>query len=169
MTDIRSTAPPPGPPRPYRFPRVTRKTLDNGLRILAAESRNAPLLATRALVRAGADQDIAERAGLASLTADLLDEGAGKRDAIRLAEDAGLLGATIGAGTDWDASYVSLDVLSANASAAMEMFADVVRRPNLPESALERKRSERLMELLQQREEPAAIAGRRFSNLLYGR
>ena len=47
-------------------------------------------------------------------------------------------------------------------------FTDVVRRPALPDSALERVRSERLMELLQQREEPAAIAGKRFSNLLYG-
>ena len=38
----------------------------------------------------------------------------------------------------------------------------------LPASALERVRSERLMELLQQREEPAAVAGKRFANLLYG-
>ena len=46
--------------------------------------RSRPL---RTLVRSGADHDVAELAGLASLTADLLDEGAGSRDAIRLAED----------------------------------------------------------------------------------
>jgi len=168
MTDFRAAAPPPGPPRPYHFPDVTRKTLGNGLRILVAENHAAPLLSVRALVRSGADHDAAEVAGLASLTADLLDEGAGDRDTVRLAEDLGLLGASLGTGADWDATYVSVDVLSRNAAPALELFADVVRRPQLPSDALERVRSERLMELLQQRDEPAAIAAKRFSGLIYG-
>ena len=86
MTTIdRSAAPPPAPPRPYHFPHVERQTLANGLRVLVAENHNAPLVSLRALVRSGADHDTAKTAGLASLTAELLDEGAGARDAIRLA------------------------------------------------------------------------------------
>lgn len=164
----RSTAPSPGAPRPYHFPNITRKTLDNGMKILVAESHNAPLVSIRTLVRSGADQDSAETAGLASLTAELLDEGAGARDGIRLAEDAGLLGASFATGADWDATYISLDVLSRNVDPTVEIFADVVRRPMFPTDALERVRTERLMELLQQRDEPAAVAGKRFANLLYG-
>jgi len=142
--------------------------LDNGLRVLVAENHNAPLVGLRALVRSGADHDTAQLAGLAGITAELLDEGAGKRDAIRLAEDIGLLGGSLAAGADWDASYASIDVLSGNAKPAVDIFSDVVQRPMLPPSALERVRSERLNELLQQRDEPAAIAAKRFSNLLYG-
>jgi zinc protease len=142
--------------------------LDNGLRVLIAENHNAPLVGLRALVRSGADHDTAQLAGLAGITAELLDEGAGKRDAIRLAEDIGLLGGSLAAGADWDASYASIDVLSGNAKPAVDIFSDVVQRPMLPPSALERVRSERLNELLQQRDEPAAIAAKRFSNLLYG-
>ncbi len=167
MTD-RTTAPPPGPPRPYHFPHVTRKTLANGLEVLIAESHAAPLASVRALVRSGADHDTAEVAGLASLTADLLDEGAGGRDGVQIAEELGLLGGTLGTGADWDASYVSLDALSRTAGAALTIFADVVRRATLPADALERVRSERLSELLQQRDEPAVIAAKRFSGLLYG-
>src|SRR5439155_10577409 len=63
---------------------------------------------------------------------------------------------------------VSLDVLSRNAGAALAIFADVVQRATLPADALERVLSERLMELLQQRDEPAVIAAKRFSGLLYG-
>jgi len=143
-------------------------TLDNGLRVLIAENHNAPLVGLRALVRSGADHDTAQLAGLAGITAELLDEGAGKRDAIRLAEDIGLLGGSLAAGADWDASYASIDVLSGNAKPAVDIFSDVVQRPMLPAPALERVRSERLNELLQQRDEPAAIAAKRFSNLLYG-
>ena len=166
--DFRASAPPPGPPRPYRFPKVTREALDNGLEILVAENHNAPLVAARALIRSGADRDTAELAGLASMATELLDEGAATRDAIRLAEDLGLFGASLATGTDWDASYISIDVLSKNFEPSMTIFADIARRPMLPEPALQRVRSERLMELLQQREEPSAIAGKRFSNLLYG-
>ncbi|HYC89153.1 MAG TPA: pitrilysin family protein [Thermoanaerobaculia bacterium] len=164
----RSSAPPPSEPRPYHFPHITRATLPNGLRVLVAENHNAPLVSMRALVRSGADHDTAQTAGLASLTADLLDEGAGNRDAIRLAEDVGLLGGALGTGADWDASYVSLDVLARTSEEALAIFADVAARPTLPEDGLERVRTERLNELLQQRNEPGAIAGKRFSNLLYG-
>ncbi|HKO01976.1 MAG TPA: insulinase family protein, partial [Thermoanaerobaculia bacterium] len=100
MSIDRSIAPQPGPPRPYHFPHVERRTLANGLRVLVAENHNAPLVSMRVLVRAGADHDTKELAGLASLTADLLDEGAGDRDAIQLAEAIGLLGAALGTGAD---------------------------------------------------------------------
>ncbi|HVR40451.1 MAG TPA: pitrilysin family protein [Thermoanaerobaculia bacterium] len=164
----RSTPPQPTAPRPYHFPHVTRATLANGLRVLVAENHNAPLVSLRALVRSGADHDHPRTAGLASLAADLLDEGAGDRDAIKLAEDVGLIGGALGTGADWDASYASLDVLSRHTETANSIFADVVRRPTLPADGLARVRAERLTELLQQRDEPASIAGKRFSNLLYG-
>ena len=168
MTVDRTIAPLPSEPRPYHFPHITRATLPNGLRVLVAENHNAPLLSLRALVRSGADHDTAATAGLASIVADLLDEGAGDRDAIRLAEDVGLLGGALGTGADWDASYISLDVLSRNNEQATSIFADVAARATLPADGLERVRAERLNEILQQRNEPAAIAGKRFANLLYG-
>ncbi|HWS71553.1 MAG TPA: insulinase family protein, partial [Thermoanaerobaculia bacterium] len=121
--DFRETAPQPGPPRPYHFPDVTRKTLANGLEILVTENHNAPIVSLRALVRSGSDHDTPELAGLASLVAELLDEGAGDRDAIRLAEDIGLLGGAMGTGSDWDASYISVDVLSRNLAPLVDILA----------------------------------------------
>jgi zinc protease len=164
----RSTAPLPTEPRPYHFPHITRTTLPNGLRVLVAENRNAPLVSLRALVRSGADHDVNRTAGLASITADMLDEGAGTRDAIRLAEDVGTLGGSLGTGADWDASYISLDVLSRNTEPSISIFGDVTARPTLPAEELERVRVERLNDILQQRNEPGAIAGKRFAGLLYG-
>lgn len=166
--DFRAKAPQPGSPRPYHFPKVTRKTLTNGLRVLVAENRNAPIVAMRSLVRSGADHDDAQHAGLASLVADLLDEGAGSRDAMRLAEDIGLLGGSLGTGADWDATYISVDVLSRNADPSVSILSDVSSRATLPQDGFDRVRNERLTEILQQKDEPSAIAGKRFSSLLYG-
>ncbi|HYR28453.1 MAG TPA: pitrilysin family protein [Thermoanaerobaculia bacterium] len=168
MNVDRTIAPLPSEPRPYHFPHVTRTVLPNGLRVLVAENHNAPLVAMRALVRSGADHDDPNTSGLAMITADLLDEGAGSRDTIRLAEDLGLLGASLGTGSDWDASYISLDVLSRNTEPTVAIFGDVIARATLPADGLERVRVERLNEIIQQRNEPASIASKRFSNLLYG-
>jgi zinc protease len=169
MTTVdRSSAPEAGAPRPYHFPHIHRTTLENGLRVLIAENHNAPIVALRTIVKSGADHDVAQFAGLASLTADLLDEGAAGRDAIQLAEDVGRLGGALGTGADWDASYMSIEVLSRTAPDAIRILGDVSFRATLPADALERVRSERLMEILQQRDEPAAIAGKRFAGLLYG-
>jgi zinc protease len=165
-TDFRSKAPEPDAPRPYHFPDISRETLPNGLRVLVAENHNAAIVSFRLLVRSGADHD-AGNPGLASLTADLLDEGAGARDGIRLTEDLGALGASLASGSDWDASYISLDVLSRNVDTVSPIFSDVVRRPTFPLDALERIRQERLTEIVQQRDEPAAIASKRFSGFLY--
>ena len=168
MKTDRSSAPPPTEPRPYHFPRITRATLPNGLRVLVAENHNAPLVSLRALVRSGADHDTVQTAGLASIVADMLDEGAGDRDAIRIAEDVGLLGGALGTGADWDATYISFDVLSRNSEASMSIFGDVTARATLPEDGLERVRAERLNEIIQQRNDPSSIAGKRFASLLYG-
>jgi zinc protease len=169
MSEIdRTAAPEPGAPRPYHFPHIHRTTLENGLHVLVAENHNAPIVALRAIVKSGADHDVMELAGLASLAADLLDEGAGDRDAIGLAEDVGRLGGALGTGADWDASYISIEVLSRTVNEAVSILGDVSFRATFPPDALERVRSERMMEILQQRDEPAAIAGKRFSGLLYG-
>jgi zinc protease len=167
VDDFRTIAPPPAPPKRYRFPHIVRETLANGLRVLITENHTAPLVSVRGLVRAGADRD-GSVAGLAVMTADLLDEGAGDRDAIRLAEDIGLLGASLGAGADWDASYASIESLSRTAGECLAIFAEVLQKPSFPPAALERLRRERLTEILQQRDEPGAIAAKRFSGFLYG-
>ena len=168
MSDFRRSAPSPGPPRKFRFPDVTRLTLANGLRVLIAQRQTAPLVSMRTLVRSGADRDPADLAGVAGLTADLLDEGAGSRDAIQLAEEIGFLGGSLGTGADWDASYASIDVLSRNTEPTTAILADVSFRATLPQDGFDRVRRERLTEIIQQRDEPAAIAGKRFAALLYG-
>ena len=61
-----------------------------GWSVLVAAKHTARLVSVRTLIRTGGDYDTPELAGLASLTGELLDEGAGTRDAVRLAEDLGL-------------------------------------------------------------------------------
>lgn len=164
---FRATPPQPGAPRPYEFPDVTRATLSNGMRILVAENHTAPLVTVRAVVRSGAAHDPSDHAGLASITADMLDEGAGKWNAIQIAEGVGNLGASLQTGADWDASYVGLDILSRNLSSGMDLFSEVVRNPTFPAKEFDRVRKEQLTTIIQQKDQAPVIAGNRFAGFVY--
>ncbi|MGK2855705.1 MAG: M16 family metallopeptidase [Thermoanaerobaculia bacterium] len=167
-TDFRTSPPPPTAPRPFRFPTVERATLSNGLRILFARAGDAPLTAVRLVVRDGSDQDPEGRAGLASLTSEMLDEGTATRGAIEIASEVADLGASLGTGSDWDASYVALDILSRNLIAGLELVADVIRHPAFEDAELARVRDERLTAIVQNRDEPSVISGETFARVVFG-
>lgn len=165
--DFRATAPAARPPRPFHFPDVERVTLPNGMRLLLAPGGSAPLTAVRVIVRDGSDQDPAGRCGLASLVSEMLDEGTATRGAIDIASEIADLGASLATGSDWDASYVALDVLSRNLIAGLEIVSDVVRHPSFEASELARVRDERLTSILQNLDEPSVIAGETFARCLF--
>lgn len=164
---FRATAPAPLEPRPYRFPRVERITLGNGLRVLVAENHSSPLASIRVVVRSGAEHDPLDRAGLASFTADMLDEGAGRMNAVQIAEAFGNLGTSVSAGSNWDRSVVNVDVLSSNLATAVALVADVVRRPTFTQDDIERLRKQRLATILQRKDNASMIASERFAAVVY--
>jgi len=69
--------PPPGPLRPYTFPKVEQFTLDNGLKVVVVEKHTLPVVEGRLMLDAGALREPANKNGLASLTGRLLTEGTG--------------------------------------------------------------------------------------------
>lgn len=166
--DQRQPPPPAGPPARADLPRPVERTLPNGLRVIVAKSTNLPLVNAIFEVRAGGAADPRGRAGLADLTASVLDKGAGGRSAAEIARAVEGLGGSLEAGAGWDGSQVSLNVLAANLDPAMAIFADVVRRPSFPAEELERARRLALDDLMVQLQDPGEIGRYATSLVLFG-
>jgi zinc protease len=164
----RSHPPKPGPVKPLKLPRVERLKLSNGIGVVLVGMHEVPVVEVILVLRAGAVTDPAGREGLAAMTADMLDEGAGGKDALALADAIDFLGATVGAGSAWDVSTVRLRVPIARLDEALPLMADVALRPDFPEAELQRLRKEALTDLLQARDEPGAIAARALSQAVFG-
>ena len=163
------TEPPELPaPSPLRLPPVVRRQLDNGLEILVVEHHELPVVDMILVVKTGGEGDPANKPGVATLTASMLDEGAGRRSSLDIADQEAFLGVQIGTGSGWDVSSVSLHAPVAVLDSAMALFADVALRPTFPASDLERLRKERLTELLQLKDRAPAIADRAYASILYG-
>jgi predicted Zn-dependent peptidase len=164
----RSRPPKPGPVRELKLPPVERLKLSNGVNVLLVAMHEVPAVEAILVLRAGATADPAGREGVAAMTAAMLDEGAGGKDALALADAVDFLGATLVAGASWDASTVRLRTAVARLPEALALMADVALRPDFPEAELSRLRKEGLTDLLQARDEPGAIAGRALAQAVYG-
>jgi zinc protease len=152
---------------PLRPPTPTQLTLTSGLEVVAIARAVAPVVSMSLMLRSGADRDPAERAGLASATAEMLDEGAGTRSAIEIAQVLERLGADLYAGAGRDGSQLTLQVPARTFSAALAVAADVARRPRLSAEDWSRVKHDRLTALAQRRDQPEAVANLVADRILF--
>jgi predicted Zn-dependent peptidase len=112
--------------------------------------------------------DPADRPGLAAFTADLLDEGAGGRSALVLADEIEFLGASLSTGAGWDAAFVNLRAPLARLEPALALMADVALRPDFPDAEIERLRKQALTRLLQSRDQPRIVGAWALARAVFG-
>ncbi|MQA90351.1 MAG: hypothetical protein GEU90_08950 [Gemmatimonas sp.] len=163
-----TTPPTTGPAPSFEMSQPVERALPNGLRVLYLPRGGLPLVQAFLVSRGGSMDDPSDNPGLAAFTAEMLDEGAGGRDALELAGAIEQLGATLTVGESWDEAQVGLQVLREQLPDALRLMSDVVIRPDFPEAELARVKEERLTELASARDEAAVIAGNAFSSLVYG-
>jgi predicted Zn-dependent peptidase len=164
----RSKPPAPGAAPALRIPPIERRTLTNGLRVWIVQMHEVPVVDVSVVVTSGAAADPAGKFGLASFTAALLDEGAGKYSALDLADAVEYLGASLTTGSSFDSSLINLHTPASKLDQALPLLADVVLRPTFPQNEIDRIRKERLAALLQARDNPASVAAAGFARLVYG-
>ncbi len=164
----RSRPPERGPAPELRLPEQRHFRLSNGLAVRLVEYRRLPIVAMNLVVDAGGARDPAGQPGLASFTAAMLTEGTKTRSATRISDEVGFLGASLGASAGMDSAALSGATLAKHLEKFLELFADVARNASFPRPDFERVQDERLVTLLQQRDQPPAIASRAFQPVFWG-
>ena len=157
-----------GPAPQLNLPPIEKRVLANKLPVWIVESHEVPLVQVNLVVQAGTGNDPAGKFGLASLTAAMLDEGAGSRSALEIADAVEFLGADLSTTSSFDASAVRLNVPVARLQDALPLMADVAIRPTFPEAELNRLRQERLTAIIQAKDDPASVVPIAFARVVYG-
>ncbi len=155
MSQTRAGEPP--APRDEIVPQqVFQHTLANGLTLLLERMDHVRSAAVNFLVPAGCVYDPPGQLGLVSIFSDMITRGAGDRDsrALSLAMDS--------LGLDHSESVGQLHLrfwgstLARNIPPALELFADVLRRPHLPGDELKSVKALALQDLQSLEDEPRA-------------
>lgn len=147
----RSKPPKSGKPKDVNFPKFFEAKTSNGITVLVIEDKRLPLVTSRFVFKSGSYSDYfagKDKSGLASITSELLTKGTEKRSATEIAEEVDFIGATISAGCDYDASYVSSYSLKKHFDKIFEISADVILNPIFDEEEIARTREQRISSLL---------------------
>ena len=154
--------------------RVQRVVSPGGIEAWLVEERSVPLVAIEMNWRGGAAQDPAEKPGLASITMNMLDEGAGDLAGAAFQDRMKDLAVSIGFGASRDAVSGSFRALTINRDAGLDLLRLALMAPRFDQTEIERVRQQVVAGLRREETNPNAIAGRTmsataFPNHPYGR
>ena len=150
------------------FPDVQRAHLSNGIEVVYAHRAAVPITYVAFDFDAGVAADPQGGFGTQRLMLSSLTSGAGGRDAMQIAEQQERLGATIGANGTLDRSSLTLTTMSANLGLSLDLFADVVIRPDFAETEVTRERNQQLAAIAAEGTQPNGLAQRTFPALVFG-
>lgn len=131
----------PGLAADITLPDYERVELANGTVLLLSEKHDVPLIGLRAAIRGGAAADPAGQEGLAQLYADVIQKGAGNRDAAAFAEAAAAVGGRVSASASRESISISAEFLSRDVELMIELVTDLLRRPALAADEFEKERT----------------------------
>ena len=147
-----------------KVPAHQRFVLPNGLTIVLMAKKDVPMIAFSGFVRGGSLADPADKPGVASLVAGLLDRGAGKRNAYEFADALEGVGGTFAATAGAESIGVNGQFLARDRALMIELLADALLRPRLDAQEFESYRAREIEFIKSAKDsDPSQIVG------IYGR
>ena len=125
-------------------PTVQTWTLANGLTVWFLRQDSAPLASAQLILPSGGSLDPGDKAGLTAFTIDMLDEGAGDRDALQLSKEFQRLATDYGGGATREHCVFSLDMLADNLEPSLALLADILTKPRMAAEDFERRKAQRV-------------------------
>lgn len=143
-------------------------TSPGGIPAWLVQDDSIPFTAIEIQFRGGTALDAPGKRGAVNLMAALLEEGAGEMDAQAFAEARDALAAEFRFRATSDSVGVSVQVLTENRDAAMELLRQALVSPRLDPDAIERVRGQVLAGLRSDAKDPDTIAARAFYTAAFG-
>ena len=166
----RSKKPEPGPAPLVKVPDFEPIDVPNGIKAIGTVSNEIPTVALRLTINGGhkMQQSNPTKAGLAALTAALLNESTENYTAEEIADELEKLGSSISISSDQNSTNVSVQCLSKNLDPTLKLMEEMLMHPKFDPEDFERIKKQQLESVKAQEKQPVAIANMVYSRLLYG-
>ncbi len=115
----------------FTLPAFEQVTLDNGAQLLLMEKHDVPLVALSARLRGGSLIDPPGKEGSAALLAEMLQKGAGTRDAKQFAEAVDSAGGELQIASGLESLQLDAQFLARDAQLMIDLSSDALLRPTL--------------------------------------
>lgn len=145
-----------------------REVLHNGIVLLHSERKTLPIVKVVLAVKAGSIAEPAAWAGLANLTADLLNEGTSRRSSKEISDEIEFVGGSLDTSGGPDYMTVTLSVLKKDIELGFDLLSDIVMNPAFREDEIVRRKAIIRSSIIQQKEEPGIVASKAFLKAVFG-
>jgi zinc protease len=142
-----------------------RFVLPNGLTLLLRENHRLPIVVADAHIAHVALREPDDKAGLAALMGELLDEGTAKHSGPEIAE----MIENVGGALSLSSSGGSVKVLAKDRQLGLQLLVECLTQPNFPADAFKREREHQLAAIEDAEKQPLQRATIRFRKALYGK
>jgi zinc protease len=157
------------PLRELVIPEVERVQLANGLTLYLLEDHSLPKIEGMMLVRTGSRLEPSDKVGLTSILGQVIRTGGSTsrsgEEVDRILENAG---ASVETGIGLSSGSASLFALEEHFPLVLEILADLVRSPALPEDKIELAKVQERTSIARRNDDVSEVAGRELAKLLYG-
>jgi zinc protease len=142
--------------------------LPNGLTVVVSAKDKLPVAAISVRFKVGSAYDPDDKAGLADMTARLIDKGTTTQTATAIAEELDFLGARLDSSAGGTGSTVSLSLLAKDIDHGLDLLADILQHSHFEMAEVERERTRMLSQIQQRRVNPRQVVSEVFRDVLYG-
>jgi zinc protease len=152
----------------FVIPKAERVVLECGMPVYLLRDTELPIISITAMVHTGSIYDPATESGLAGFTGNAMRSGgAGGLAPEKIDEELEFMASSVESGITEDMGTVSLTSLTRNFGRTLQIFRDVLLRPDFNEKRFELVRKHMIEGLRRQNDDPKEIAGREITRAIY--
>ncbi|MGL4832996.1 MAG: M16 family metallopeptidase [Shewanella sp.] len=164
----RTSMPPAGPAPKIKVPDIWTHRLDNGIEVMGTQSTETPTVELVIYLNGGHRLVPVAKAGLASLTAEMLNESSQKRSSEALSQALEMLGSTIDFSASEYQSTIKVSSLTAHLDETLAILEEKLFQPGFTEADFIRVKQQQLQQIQHMQADPGYIADTALLGLLYG-
>ena len=164
----RTVQPALGPDPEIKLPSVWTSSLSNGIKIWGIVQNELPLVEYQLVIDGGQLYDEISRAGVASLTAALMNEGTKNKTPEELEDAIRLLGASISVYGGTENISIRVSTLAKNFEKTLALVEEILLEPRWDEEQFALAKSRTINNLKRSKANPTYLANSELNKLIYG-
>ena len=164
----RTIMPPAGSAPVITVPKLWRKHFANGLTVLGTVNRETPTVSVLLTMEGGPLLDNIDKAGLATMTADMMEQGTTNYPKEQLSSALARLGSDISVTASGRTFSIEMTSLTKNLDATINLLLDVLHNPAFTPQDFARVKNQRLQNLKQGMKNPDMLASMALKQVLFG-
>ncbi|MDH0449737.1 pitrilysin family protein [Shewanella sp. GD04112] len=165
----RSKMPASGAAPVLKVPTIWTTKLANGIEVMGTQSSETPTVELVIYLNGGHRLVPVEKAGLASLTAEMLNESTQKRSTEQLSQALEMLGSTVDFSASETQSTIKVSALTEHLDETLAILEEKLFQPAFNEADFARVKQQQLQQIQHMQSDPGYVANSALYSLLYGK